>query len=65
MEWLIDSYQKTTDKETFFNSFFTKLAGTKKLQQQIENNIKLEDIRGSWQVNLIKYNNMRQKYLLY
>ena len=27
LEWLIDSYQKTTDKETFFNSFFTKLAG--------------------------------------
>lgn len=65
LEWLIDSYQKTTNKETFFSSFFTKLAGTNKLQQQIENNIKLEDIRGSWQVNLIKYNNMRQKYLLY
>jgi hypothetical protein len=36
MKWLIKAFQTTNNKSKFFNSFFTKLAGTRKLQQQIE-----------------------------
>ncbi|RZJ28756.1 MAG: DUF1343 domain-containing protein, partial [Flavobacterium sp.] len=36
LKWLIKAYNQTKDKSKFFIPFFTKLAGTKKLQQQIE-----------------------------
>jgi uncharacterized protein YbbC (DUF1343 family) len=65
LEWLIKAYNQTEDKKVFFNDFFTKLAGTKKLQQQIESGTSLAEIRKSWQVDLIKFKNTRQKYLLY
>ena len=45
LKWLIKSYNTTLDKSKFFNSFFTKLAGTKKLQQQIEAGVSEKDIR--------------------
>lgn len=65
LKWLIEAYQKTSDKSKFFNSFFTKLAGTKKLQQQIETGKSEEEIRASWQDGLEKFKEMRKGYLIY
>ncbi|MFV5699499.1 exo-beta-N-acetylmuramidase NamZ domain-containing protein [Flavobacterium sp. ZT3R17] len=65
LKWLIKAYQTTTDKSKFFNPFFTKLAGTKKLQQQIENGTPEEEIRESWKKGLIEFKKMRTKYLIY
>ncbi len=65
LHWLIEAYQHTNKKEAFFNSFFTKLAGTKKLQKQIENGISEEKIKAGWQKDLTQYDKMRQQYLLY
>lgn len=66
LKWLIKAYNETpTDKANFFNSFFTKLAGTKKLQQQIESGISEKEIRTSWQEGLSKFKEMRKKYLIY
>ena len=65
IKWLIKAYKETIDKSVFFNSFFTKLAGTKKLQQQIENNISEDDIRKSWENDLESFKKMRTPYLLY
>lgn len=65
LKWLIKAYQNTSDKSKFFNSFFTKLAGTKKLQQQIENGISENKIRKSWQQDLTIFKKKRLKYLLY
>ncbi|MBP4142111.1 DUF1343 domain-containing protein [Flavobacterium sp. P4023] len=65
LKWLIKAYQNTTDKTKFFNAFFTKLAGTKKLQQQIENGIPENKIRESWQKDLASFKKMRAKYLIY
>jgi len=48
LKWLIKAYNSTSDKSKFFNDFFTKLAGTKKLQQQIEAEVSENDIRKSW-----------------
>jgi len=65
LKWLIKAYQNTSDKTKFFNAFFTKLAGTKKLQQQIESGISEAHIRQSWQKDLEAFKKMRTKYLIY
>ncbi len=65
LKWLIKAYQTTTDKSKFFNNFFTKLAGTKKLQQQIESGVSESDIRKSWESGLNSFKEMRRKYLIY
>jgi uncharacterized protein YbbC (DUF1343 family) len=65
LKWLIKAYDSTSDKSKFFNDFFTKLAGTKKLQQQIELGISDEEIRKSWEKGLIEFKEMRKKYLIY
>ncbi|NJW51766.1 exo-beta-N-acetylmuramidase NamZ family protein [Salinimicrobium oceani] len=65
LEWLIEAYNLTSRKEEFFNSFFTKLAGTKKLQHQIESRMSAKEIRASWKPGLEEYAKVREKYLLY
>ena len=65
LKWLIKAYQVTTDKSKFFNPFFTKLAGTKNLQQQIEAGISEDKIRESWKNGLEEFKGTRKKYLIY
>ncbi|GAA6767374.1 DUF1343 domain-containing protein [Flavobacterium sp. CGRL1] len=65
LKWLIKAYQNTSDKTKFFNAFFTKLAGTKKLQQQIESGVSEKDIRAGWKKDLEAFLIMRKPYLLY
>lgn len=65
LDWLIKAYQNTSDKSEFFNAFFTKLAGTEKLQQQIEKGMTSEDIRNSWKEDLQEFEKTRSKYLIY
>ena len=65
LKWLIKAYNETEDKSKFFNSFFTKLAGTKKLQQQIESGIPEVEIRASWQKDLEEFKKIRNEYLIY
>ncbi|MUV02590.1 DUF1343 domain-containing protein [Flavobacterium rakeshii] len=65
LKWLIEAYSKTEDKSKFFISFFTKLAGTKKLQEQIENGTSETDIRKSWEQGLNSFKQTRKKYLIY
>ena len=65
LKWLIKAYNSTSDKSKFFTPFFTKLAGTKKLQQQIEAGVSETDIRKSWEKGLNDFKKMRQQYLIY
>lgn len=65
LEWLINAFQNTSDQKVFFNSFFTKLAGTTKLQTQIEEGLTSEEIREIWKPGLERFKIVRQKYLLY
>ena len=65
LKWLIKAYQTTSDKTKFFNDFFTKLAGTKKLQQQIEAGVSEQEIRKSWEKGLTDFKVMRKAYLIY
>ncbi|MFT7442926.1 MAG: hypothetical protein ACI9Q3_001303, partial [Maribacter sp.] len=42
-----------------------KLAGTEKLQKQIEQGLLEQEIRKSWQNDLEEFKTIRSKYLLY
>lgn len=64
-KWLIKAYNSTNDKTKFFNPFFTKLAGNKKLQIQIEKGTSEIEIRKTWAKGLEDFKKMRFKYLLY
>ena len=65
LDWIIESYQQTTDKSTFFIPFFSKLAGTKTLQQQIESGLSQAEIKATWKEGLDKFKVMRTPYLIY
>jgi uncharacterized protein YbbC (DUF1343 family) len=65
LKWLIKAYENTSDKAVFFNDFFTKLAGTKKLQEQIIEGVSDKEIRKSWEANLNTFKEMRKSYLIY
>jgi len=58
-------YSTYSDSSKFFNNFFTKLAGTEKLKQQIKNHTSEKEIRASWKKDLDQYKKIRKKYLLY
>jgi len=65
LKWLLKAYKETSDKSKFFNPFFTKLAGTKQLQQQIEAGASEKEIRKSWDKGLNDFREIREKYLIY
>jgi uncharacterized protein YbbC (DUF1343 family) len=65
LNYLINFYQKSGEGEKFFNAFFTNLAGTKKLKEQIIQGQSAEEIRASWKNGLDAYKVMRKSYLLY
>ena len=65
LNWIIYCYNNTTDKESFFNNFFDKLAGTDKLRKQIINGLNENEIKESWKKDLYEFKKIRGKYLLY
>jgi uncharacterized protein YbbC (DUF1343 family) len=65
LKWLIEAYHETEQPEKFFNNYFTNLAGTKKLRQQIESGMTEDDIRATWKPGLDRFREMRKKYLIY
>lgn len=65
LDWLIEAYQHTANKEKFFIDFFEKLAGTDTLRKQIEDGKSAKEIRKSWKKGLEEYDEMRNDYLLY
>lgn len=65
IEWIINAYKISDEKEKFFNTFFDKLAGTDKLRLQIQNNYSIEEIKSDWQEDIVKFKSIRKKYLIY
>lgn len=64
ISFLLKAYQQKENKD-FFNNFFTKLAGTKKLQQQIKQGLSEQEIRKTWQKDIEDFKKVRSNYLLY
>ena len=65
LHWLIDAYQKSPEKEAFFNNFFDKLAGTDALRNQIVAGNTAEEIKASWVEGLLNFKEKRADYLIY
>ena len=67
LNYLIDFYQKTPDKTTFFlpGNFIDKLAGTDQLRKQLIASVPEKTIRQSWEPALGRYKQLRKTYLLY
>ncbi len=65
LQWLLNAYTAYPNRKDFFYPFFTKLAGTEKLQNQIELGYTHQDIRKTWLPDLEKFKKIRSKYLLY
>ncbi len=65
LKWLLKAYEETKDKSVFFTSFFTKLAGTTILRQQIESGMSEDEIRDSWKDGIAAFKKVRRKYLIY
>jgi len=65
LQWLISAYTNSTEKSTFFTSFFKKLAGSESLQKQIEQGLSENEIRATWKKELENFKKIRSKYLLY
>lgn len=67
LKWIIDAYKLFPGKDSFFlkSNSFNRLAGNDVLMQQIKDGKSEEEIRKSWQADLIKFKAIRKKYLLY
>ncbi|WP_275316635.1 DUF1343 domain-containing protein [Tenacibaculum bernardetii] len=74
LKWLLTFYKDYSSfknaqgypyKESFFNTFFTNLAGTEKLQQQIEQGLTQEEIKATWTDDIENFKIIRAKYLIY
>jgi len=65
LAWLVTYYDELKDKSDFFTDYFTLLAGTEKLQKQVEQGWTEEQIRESWQPALDEFKEIRKTYLLY
>ena len=66
LEYLIMFYHSLKNKTSdFFGENFYRIAGNKKLEEQIKNGTSEKEIRESWSKGISNYKKMRKKYLLY
>ncbi len=65
LKWLIEAYNNSPEKDSFFNNFFDKLAGTDKLRKQVIEGKTAKEIKDSWEVDLTSFKILRNKYLIY
>ncbi len=67
LKYLLDFYQKSTDKDNFFTSasFFDKLAGTDQIRLMMVQGKSEKEICKSWEAELDSFKKLRKQYLLY
>lgn len=66
LDWLVSTYQSYPEKEKFFDKkFFDMLAGSSELREQITAGKTADEIRETWQTDLLEFKMKRKKYLLY
>lgn len=67
LSYLINFYRDYTNKEEFFlkSLYIDKLAGSTQLREQLIAGMTEEQIRQSWQPDLVAFKEIRKKYLLY
>ena len=65
LNWIIEAYNQTKNKEEFFNDFFDKLSGSDLLRKQIISGKNSEEIKLSWIPQIQMFKKTREKYLIY
>jgi len=67
LSWLLRMYEETSEPAKFFNKngYFENLAGTKALREQVKKGETEQEIRQSWQADLLSFKEIREKYLIY
>ena len=65
IDWLINSYNISSDKENFFGNSFHEIAGNFTLEKQIKLGLSKTEIRKSWETGLKDFKKIREKYLIY
>ena len=65
IQWLLDAYLKTPDKNIFFGKTFTVHAGNILLEKQLKKGLSAKKIHRSWQKEIKRFKKIRKKYLLY
>ena len=65
LKYLIEFYQKWHGEKPFFREYINQLAGNSDLKKQIESGMSEEEIRKTWQADLVEFKKKRKKYLLY
>ncbi len=65
LKFLLEMYHNYPKKEEFFNSFFIKLIGNKKIYEAIKQGKKEYEIKRMWKSDIEKFLDIRKKYLLY
>lgn len=65
LKYLLNAYQLSNKKSSFFTSYFNTLAGTDQLKKMIIEGKNEEEIIASWKEGLDKYTQLRNKYLIY
>ncbi|MCX7862441.1 MAG: DUF1343 domain-containing protein [Bacteroidales bacterium] len=65
LKYVIELYHQYPKKEEFFNSFFIKLIGNKKVFDAIKQGKKEYEIKQMWKKDIEQFLQIRQKYLLY
>lgn len=64
LEWLITMHSQL-NRSDFFDRNFNYHAGNSELQEQIKNGLSETEIRKSWATPLLRFKQIRKKYLLY
>lgn len=65
LDYIISAYRYFQGSEEFFNTYFSKLAGTGNLKNQIKEGRTDHEIRSSWEKDLQNFMQVRAKYLIY
>jgi uncharacterized protein YbbC (DUF1343 family) len=65
LDWLLDAYCHFPSKDKFFLPYFSKLWGTARIQQLMEQGATEAEIRASWAAGVTTFKAQRAKYLLY
>ena len=67
LKWLLQAYALFADKPHFFlpSNYFNTLAGSDELMNQIKAGKSEAEIRKSWEPGLMRFKQIRKKYLLY
>lgn len=65
LSYLIKAYSLFPADKDFFKPYFYRIAGNKKLEQQIKSGLSEKEIRSTWINELSQFKEKREKYLLY